>query len=161
MSSNIFLAPCDPGNFRRTVLNPLDPSTYSNAPEPIADRNEVRFWGVRDGKQNRTYFEKMEGGDTVLFYQNGAYIGVASIKETFEDTDGWARTNFWQGAPSTLIYTLGNFTEIEVPRAAVNRLFDYNEDTYPQGLMRVSDTRVNNSPRVIKRTVEKYHEKHC
>lgn len=160
MASNVFLAPCDPGNYQRTVVNPIDPSQYSGAPDLIADRSNVRCWGVRDGDQNRTYFEKMETGDTVLFYQDGAYIGIASIRVTFEDTEGWIRTNFWQGAPSTLIYTLTDFNEIEVPRAAVNRLFDYNEETYPQGLMRVSETRIDNSPHVIKRTVEKYDAKH-
>lgn len=114
-----------------------------------------RFWGARDGKGNRSYFEKMEPGDLVLFYQDKRYIGVGFVGTTFEDDSGWVRTTFWRNAPSELIYTLEEFSSISVPRSKVNRIFDYSEEYYPQGLTRVADGRVARRLKSIKRAVEK------
>lgn len=160
MASNVFLAPCDPGNFKRTVLTEIQVADYRDAPAAIADQETVRFWGARDGTRNRQFFEKMDPGDVVLFYHDGDYVGVATIDSTFEDTDGWARETIWQNAPSQLIYTLHDFSELSVPRHAVNVLFDYDADSYPQGLTRVSDRRYSSSLHAIKRAVEKYDQKH-
>lgn len=160
MSDNVFLAPCDPGNFNRTILSEVKLDEYSDYPEPLANGETVRFWGVREGKQNRNYFEKMNSGDLVLFYQDGTYVGTGWVGVTFEDEDGWVNTTFWNNAPSTLIYTIEDFTEASVPKTAVNRIFDYSPDYYPQGLTRVADKRVSKRPKAIKLALKKYTKKH-
>jgi hypothetical protein len=119
----------------------------------------VRFWGVREGSGNESYFEKMAEGDLVLFYQDGRYVGTGWVGTTFADDDGWARTTFWQDAPSTLVYTIEGFTPVSVPRSAVNTVFDYVSDYYPQGLMRVAESRVTSSPAAIARAVQRYSER--
>ena len=153
-SSNVFLVPCDPGNFETTVKSAVDLTEYPDRPEPLQGLDEGRFWGARSGDGNRAYFKKMTPGDLVLFYQNGNYIAVGKIGTTFEDTDGWVRAKFWKNAPSQLIYTIDEYESVLVPRAKVNTIFDYNDEYYPQGLMRVADSRVTNRVDAIKRAIE-------
>ncbi|QLG61910.1 hypothetical protein [Halorarum salinum] len=159
MSTNVFLAPCDPGNFDRTVRSPVDLSEYPEHPSEVSGMDTVRFWGVRNGSDNETYFEKMESGDLVLFYQDGAYVGTGRIGTTFEDEAGWASSTFWNDAPSTRIYTLKEFEQVSVPKSAVNVIFDYVADFNPQGLMRVADNRVTKSLASIKLAVERFSER--
>lgn len=158
--ANVFLAPCDPPNFDRTVRSAVDPSEYPDRPGALNGEDEVRFWGVREGSQNRTYFEKMNSGDLVLFYQDGTYVGAGLIGTTFED-DGWASTTFWEDAPAQCVYTVEDFAEIAVPRTALNRIFDYDGSYTPNGLTRVADGRVTKDPAVIKYAVEKYSRKNA
>lgn len=160
MSSNVFLAPCDSANFDRTVGSAVDLTEYPDRPSALADGDEVRFWGAREGSRNEEYFEKMASGDLVLFYQDGAYVGTGRVGTTFEDDEGWASTNFWNDAPSRLIYTIEDFAEISVPKSAVNRIFDYAEDYNPQGLMRVADGRIDKRDRAIALALKRYSEKH-
>lgn len=160
MSSNVFLAPCDPGNFDRTVRSEIDLSEYSDEPVALSEKDMVRFWGVREGSRNEDYFEKMEVGDLVLFYQNGEYVGTGWIGTKFEDDEQWASTTFWNDAPSSLIYTLEDFIPVSVPKAAVNEIFDYKQSYSPHGLIRVAAGRVDKRPESIKLALKKYTEKH-
>lgn len=160
MTSNVFLAPCDPGNFDRTVRSAVTVSDDPARPPALSEQETVRFWGVRDGSGNETFFEKMDAGDLVLFYQEQTYVGTGWIGTTFTDDEQWASRTFWNDAPASRIYTIEGFTPVSVPRAAVNRLFDYAVDYYPQGLMRVADGRLDNRPEAIKRAVERYSETH-
>lgn len=153
--SNVFLVPCDPGNYNRTVSSPVDLTDHPDRPAPLDKMETARFWGARDGEGNRAYFEKMEPGDLVLFYQDKRYIGTGFIGTTFEDDSGWVRTTFWRNAPSELIYTIEEFSSISVPYSKINRIFDYSEGYYPQGLTRVADGRVTRRLKSIKRAVEK------
>lgn len=41
--ANVFLVPCDPGNYDRTVALPVDLSEYSDRPDPLQDMTEARF----------------------------------------------------------------------------------------------------------------------
>jgi hypothetical protein len=118
----------------------------------------ARFWGARDGEGNRSYFEKMEEGDLVLFYQEKQYIGVGYVGTTFEDESGWVRTTFWRNAPSRLIYTIEEFSSVAVPRRKINAIFDYSEGYYPQGLTRVADHRVTKRLASIKLATERVSE---
>jgi hypothetical protein len=70
MSSNVFLAPCDEGN-DRTIRSEVDLSKHPSRPEEFSEIDTIRFWGVREGPNNESYFERMDSGDLVLFYQNG------------------------------------------------------------------------------------------
>ncbi|MFK5604854.1 hypothetical protein [Haloferax volcanii] len=159
MAGNVFLVPCDPGNFRETVLTHVELDDYPDHPAALSNLESVRFWGARDGESNRNYFEKMESDDLVLFYQDGQYVGVGFVGLTFEDSSDWASTTFWRNAPSNLIYTITEFDEVAVPRAAVNRIFGYDDEYYPQGLMRVASGRVSRRPVVIKRAVTEFDAK--
>jgi len=160
MSANVFLAPCDSPNFDETVISEVELSNHPDHPSGFSGEGAVRFWGVREGKQNRNYFEKMQSGDLVLFYQDGDYIGTGRIGTTFEDEDGWASTNFWSNAPSTLIYTIEDFSSVKVPCSRVNRIFDYVSDYNPEGLMRVAESRVSRNLAVIETAIQMYSEKH-
>ncbi|WP_436903535.1 hypothetical protein [Halovenus halobia] len=160
MDSNIFLAPCDPGNFERTVLSEINLGDYPDRPEPLANMDTVRFWGAREGTRNRNFFEKMGSDDLVLFYQDGRYIGAGWVGTTFEDEEQWASAIFWKNAPSQLIYTLEGFDPVSVPKAAVNRIFSYQERYNPQGLIRVAESKVTKRPGAIKLALKKYTDKH-
>jgi hypothetical protein len=160
MASNVFLVPVDSPNFDRTVDEGIDLDEFPDPPSFFEDMDQVRFWGARDGSRNRDYFEKMESRDLVLFYQDGNYIGTGWVGCKFEDENNWASTTFWQSAPSNLIYTIEDFHRVQVPRAAVNKIFDYESDYNPQGLTRVADTRVERRPKVIARAIQMYSEKH-
>ena len=160
MSTNVFLAPCDSPNFDDTVVSEVDLSKYPDRPSGFGDREKARFWGVREGSQNRNYFEKMQPGDLVLFYQDGTYIGTGWIGTSFEDDAEWVSTTFWRNAPSKSIYVVTDFHSVNVPKFAVNKIFDYVTDYNPDGLMRVADSRVSRSLKVIERAVNRYSEKH-
>lgn len=160
MNSQVFLVPCDPENFERTVVSAVNLTDYSEAPDALAGIETVRLWGARTGTQNESYFEKMESGDLVVFYQDGRYVGTGRIGRTFQDSAEWVSMTLWNDAPSTLIYTIEDFSRIDVPKAAVNRIFDYAEGYNPQGLIRVTDSRVSRRTAVIKRALEKYTAKH-
>lgn len=158
MSPSVFLAPCDPGNFDRTVRSPVDPSEHPDLPDALPEGERVRFWGVRSGSRNEDTFERMEPGDLVLFYQDGTYVATGRVGTTFDD-GGWASETFWNDAPSTLIYTLEDYTEVDVPAGAVNVLFDYESDFYPQGLMRVADGRVDRRIEAIEGALPRYTDR--
>ena len=153
--SNVFLAPCDPENFERTVGSKVDLSEFPDRPDALSGTDDVRFWGARVGSGNRTYFEKMEPGDLVLFYHDQDYVGTGWVGTTFEDEAGWASATFWQDAPSELVYTIEEFSGVSVPKSAVHRIFDYKEGYHPQGLSRVADGRVTNRLEAIKLAIEK------
>lgn len=160
MSSDVFLAPCDAGNFDRTILSEVDLREYPNRPEELSRMDTVRFWGAREGARNEDYFDRMNSGDLVLFYQDGTYVGTGWVGITFEDDERWASKTFWDNAPSRLIYTVEEFTSVSVPKEAVNRVFGYDREYNPQGLIRVAASRLGNPPVVIKHALEKYTEKH-
>lgn len=160
MSPSVFLAPCDPGNFDRTVRSPVDPSEHPDHPDPFDGMDAVRFWGARSGPRNEDTFDRMEPGDLVLFYQEGTYVATGRIGTTFEDSEGWASETFWDDAPSRLVYTIGDYAPASVPAEAVHRLFDYDDGYFPQGLMRVADRRVDRRPAVIEAAMERYSAKH-
>lgn len=157
--SNVFLVPVDPGNFERTVASPVDLSEHPDSPDGLPTEGEVRFWGVRDGKRNRQQFERMAPGDVVLFYRDGTYVGIGRVGAKVED-DGWASETFWDGAPAERLYTVTDYRAISVPRAAVNRIFDYGPDYTPQGLFGVADGRLPDSIEAFEAAILRYDEKH-
>lgn len=159
MATNVFLAPCDSGAFDDTVRAPVDLSD-ADPPEAIAHLDSVRLWRAPAGDRNRSFFEKMQPEDLVIFHQEDSYVGVGRVGVTFEDDENWAATHYWQDAPSQLVYTVEDFVPLSIPRVAVNRLFDYGPGYAPQGLSRVADGRVNNSPAAIRRALELYDERH-
>lgn len=153
--NNVFLVSSEPGTYERTVASAVELSEYSNRPEPLDALDEARLWGVGDGDRNRTYFEKMEAGDLLLFHRDGVYVGVGYVGTTFEDDDGWVNATVWEADLFEQIYTIEAFTEISVPQDKLNRIFDYTAEYAPQGLTRVADSRVTNRLEAIKLAVER------
>lgn len=166
MSANgqgVFIQTVDFPNFDRTVLNPVDTNEWPDAPAALhrADDGEgVRFWGVRTGSNNEDNYAKLQPDDLVLFYNEGHYIGTARVDELFIDHDEWVSETLWGNAPSYNIYTLRNFTQTQVHKDAINRLFGYKSGFSPRGFMPVADKNITNAVPVIKRAVERYDTKH-
>ena len=160
MDSNVFLVPCDPGNFDRTVGSAVDLSEYTDCPPALSDAGEARLWGAREGSNNQNFFEKMQSGDLLLFYQDNRYIGTGRVGAKFRDQEEWVSTTFWDGASSQLIYTVEDFTPISVRKAAVNAIFDYVSDYNPEGLMRVAENRFDKRVEAIELALKNYSEKH-
>lgn len=156
--ADVFLAVCDPEHFEQTVVTPIAMSEYPDHPTDLD--GEVRLWRVTAGDQNRSHFEKMDAGDVVLFYCDGAFVGTGLVDETLEDDDGWASETFWDGTSAPMLYTVRDFAAVSVPRAAVNRIFEYSESYTPHGLLRVAESRLTNDPQAIKLAVERYDDKH-
>lgn len=160
MADNVFLASVDPGNFETTVRSPVDPTEHDDRPDALSGADEVRVWGVTEGGSGDTY-EKLEPGDLVLFYADGEYVGTGRVGTAFEDDDRWVSETFWEDAPATSLYTVESFESVAVPKAAVNRIFDYSEGYTPQELLRVADSRLDRSPDAIELAVQQYSAKHA
>ena len=155
----VFLVAIDPERFERTVASPVDLTGRDDRPATLADAEEARLWGAEDGTRSVESFERLEPGDLLLFYDDGNYVGVGRVGRTFEDADGWAAAAFWDDAPIEHVFTVTDFEPLDVPRAAVNALFDYGTDYSPGGLMRVAPDRVTASPRAIEVAVRRYDER--
>ena len=161
MDSDVFLVPCDPGNFDRTVGSEVDLSEYSNRPPALSGMDKARLWGAREGTNNQKFFEKMDSGDLLLFYQDDNYIGTGRVGTTFTDEEEWVSTTFWDGAPSQLIYTVEDFTPVSVHKSVVNTVFDYKSDYNPEGLIRVAANRLGDQSEAIELALKRHTEKYA
>lgn len=155
MAHTVFLTPCDPADFERTVLEAVDLGGHPDRPAVLEGLDAVRFWGARDGKRNAKYVGLMEAGDLVLFYHDGEYVGGGTVETTFEDVDRWASETFSTDAQFAHVYTLEDVEALSVPKRAINRIFNYSTDYYPQGLIRVAEHKVTNRPSAIKLALRK------
>ncbi|ELZ36032.1 hypothetical protein [Halorubrum distributum] len=160
MSANVFLVPIDPENFDRTVRSPVDLTDYPDRPEPLADLDEARLWAVDDDSGNGSTFEKMSGGDLLLFYADDEYVATGRVGEAFADEDRWASGTFWTAFPTTRVYTVTDFSAVSAPKRAVNRIFDYSS-SYTPGFMRVADSRVNADLSSIESALEHYTKRNA
>lgn len=156
--SNVFLARCESPAFDETVVSPVDLTSVPEAPDGLADGESVRFWGVSDGSRNESNFAKLEPDDLVLFFRDDAYVATGRVETTVEDDDGWASDAFETGEPFTMLYSLSAVEEIQVPRAKVNRLFDYSDSYEPHGLLRVNPSNVDGSLAAIELALQRVSE---
>lgn len=153
----VFLVPVDPETFERTMAEPVDVSELSDPPEALSDVETVRLWGVANGSRTVETFERMVEGDLVLFYDDGAYVGVGRVGRTFADDAGWLAATLWDGEPATHVLTVTDFEPVSIPMAAVNALFDYGA-SYVPGFTRVAPDRVTASLPAIERAVVTYDQ---
>lgn len=160
MGSNVFLAKVDPDDFEVTVRSTVDLDEHPDRPAALSDAATARFWRVETGSSSQDHYEKMESGDLVLFYADGEYVGVGRVGTPFEDDEEWASSTHWDGGEYTHLYTVIDFTPVEVEKAAVNRIFGYSDGYTPQSLLRVADDRVTRRPEAIELALERYSEKH-
>lgn len=159
MGTNVFLASAESPDFDDTVASGVDLDEYPDAPAAVV-ASAGRLWGVTDGSQNRTAFEKMASGDLVLFYRDVEYVATGRVGATVADGDEWASSTLWEEFPATMLYTVEDYAAVDVPRAAVHRIFDYSENYSPGDLMRVADSRLDRSPAAIERALSLYTERH-
>ena len=154
----VFLVPIDPANFEQTVTSPVDLAEQEDRPDDLPETGDVRLWGVEDGTRSVETFERMGPGDLLLFYEDDSYVGVGRVGLTFEDEAGWASETFWDGAERGHVFTVTEFEPLSIPRAAVNRLFDYGPE-YSPGFMRVAPDRVTASLPAIELAVQRFDER--
>ncbi|WP_323677557.1 hypothetical protein [Halorubellus sp. PRR65] len=126
-------------HFQDTVESPLPPP--EEAPPEVALQDEVRVWGTTDGEQKRKFFEEMQSGDPLLFYNDGEFFAAARVGTTFESPT--VGDKLWDNADSSLIYTVTNYHQISVARERIARDLDYEEGWVPHGFMRVSEDAIN------------------
>lgn len=156
-SPSVFLVEGDTENFEKTVLSSADLSGFTEVPEVLAGKESARLWGIPNGDSNRTYFEKMEPGDLVLFYRDGAYVGTGWVGESFEDNEHWASSSVWSNYPSQFVFLIDDFEEVSVPMEAVHRIFEYSGSYQPPSFMRVADSRVTRTPAAIKLALSRFN----
>lgn len=150
---NLFLAPCSRTNkentykhFVDTVLDGIDPTTYSDIPGFEQDR--VSVWGVVGG--NQSHWEKMQSGDVVLFYTKTkvyTHIGRVIKKQESPELGQQLWTPYDEGRrvkdlnePWPYIFYLTDIEEVNIPST------DFHADIgwstyYPQSFTRVVDDR--------------------
>lgn len=155
----VFLVPCHPANFERTVSSTVDLGDYEDRPDALVEAGDVRLAGAGDGTRSVESFGRMAPGDLLLFYRDGAYVGVGRVGLTFEDEDEWVAGTFWEDESTTHVYTVEDFAPIEVDRTVVNHLLEYSSSYVPAGLMRVAPDRLPASTRAIELAIKRFDER--
>ncbi|WP_154018455.1 hypothetical protein [Halolamina rubra] len=126
-------------NFQNTVQSKVPVPDV--APDDLQREEEVRIWGTTEGRRKRRFFEEMESGDRLLFYNEGKFFAAGRVGTAFEDED--VGKTLWNNSESRFIYTVSDYQEISVPREEVALLLGYKENWYPQRFLRVSPDAVN------------------
>jgi hypothetical protein len=143
---NLWLVPVDEPSYQATLVDPIDLTEWQDRPDSFPER--ARVWGVRtDPKQgswerNRRNLKQMECGDPLLIYRNSKSRYTASGRVGPMTHTEYIRDKYWNGGPALDVYVVDEYDDsIDIERNIVNRLLDYEESFWPQGLWRVSDVR--------------------
>lgn len=158
-ATDVFLVPAEPEHFERTVASAVDLAAHEDRPSALSSLETARIWGAGEGERSEQMFEGLDPGDLLLFHHGGRYVGVGRVGQTFVDEDGWVADTFWDGAPRNHLFTVTDFSAVDVDSEPVNRIFDYGADYAPGGLMRVADDRVENRLDAIELAVVRYDER--
>lgn len=118
-------------HFEETVATPSD----------LQRTDDIRIWGTTEGVRKRTFFEDMEAGDPVLFYNDGQFFAAGRVGTTFESSD--AGRELWRNEASRFIFTITDYEEITIPRERIADLLGYDSSWAPQGFMQISEAAVN------------------
>lgn len=146
--TQLWLVPVDEPSFRKTLDEPVDLRDYSQKPAGFPAR--PRVWGVRTDpeqgswERNRRNLERMQSGDPLLFYRNSQseYHATGRVGE-FWHTEH-IRDEYWNGGPAIDVFSVEEYETVDATREVVNRLLDYKQNFWPQGLWRVADDRPTN-----------------
>ncbi|WP_132060272.1 hypothetical protein [Halorussus amylolyticus] len=122
--------------FDRTVDSPHDLSGDHPIDE-LSNLDEARIWGTTSGERKRTFFEGMETGDPLLFYNQGEFFATGRVGHSFESPE--AGKWLWNNSDSRFIYTVEDFHRISIPRIELNMILGYSEDYSPQGFQQISE----------------------
>lgn len=126
-------------HFEQTVSSPV--SVPERVPEDLQRETEARIWGTTEGRQKRTFFEEMEPGDPLLFYNDGEFFAAGRVGTAFENPS--VGETLWENKESRFIYTVEDYQEISVSRERVATLLGYEEGWAPYRFLRVSQDAVN------------------
>ncbi|MDL0130442.1 hypothetical protein PNP59_05740 [Halobacterium salinarum] len=111
-----------------------------DAPPDLRRTDSARIWGTTTGRQKRGFFEEMESGDPLLFYNDGEFFASGRVGTAFESES--VGESLWNNSDSRFIYTVDDFEEISVDRERIARLLDYEDAWVPYRFMRVSQDAV-------------------
>ncbi|MFC7027861.1 hypothetical protein ACFQJ5_10095 [Halomicroarcula sp. GCM10025324] len=111
------------------------------APADIQKQEEARIWGTTEGRQKRTFFEEMETGDPLLFYNTGEFFAAGRVGTAFENPK--VGEALWNNSDSRFIYTVTDYQEITVQREKLALLLGYEEEWVPYRFLRVSPDAVS------------------
>lgn len=143
---NVWLVPVDERSFQSTLTEPIDLSDWDDRPDSFPEC--ARVWGVRTDpeqgswERNRRNLERMERGDPLLIYRNSESRYTATGRVGPMTHTEYIRDEYWDGGPALDIYVVEGYDDsLDVEPETVNRLLDYEESFWPQGLWRVSDDR--------------------
>jgi hypothetical protein len=141
--------------FERTVATPIDLTTQHPI-EELSELSEARIWGTTKGEQKRIFFESMETGDPLLFYNEGEFFAAGRVGRSFENPQigQW----LWGNPDSRFVYTVKEFQAISVPRSDLNALLGYSDQYSPQGFVRVSEKATSNLLQQYASVEEAYQE---
>jgi hypothetical protein len=142
--NGLYLAPVSENwkkMFEQTVETPISLCEY-DLPEDLKSVNETRIWGTTTGGNKGSYFEQMESGDIVLFYQEGEYFAAGRVGETYQGQE--VGREIWNNPNSEYVYTVRDYTEISVSSRDVAEMLGYKSSFIPNGFMRVSESAVSN-----------------
>jgi len=127
------------------VKNFLPPEEVGKL-ESIYHNQPFIVWGAVPGPSNIRFWERMEPGDIVLIYNQGAirFVGEISAKVRSKDL---AR-NFWRETPAgetwELMYFIVNEEKVDVPIDKLNPLLGYKDNFRPQGFLMINEKAVQN-----------------
>lgn len=141
--SRLYLVPVGDewtADFERTVDSPHDLSGDHPIDE-LSDLNEARIWGTTSGERKRKFFEAMEPGDPLLFYNEGEFFATGRVGRSFENPE--AGKWLWNNGGSRFIYTVKDFHRISIPRIELNMILGYSENYSPQGFQQISEKAMN------------------
>lgn len=144
----LWLIPADEQSFNETLAKSRNLTPAPDKPDGFPDH--ARVWGVRTDpehpdapwKRNERNLEKMEPGDPLLVYRNSEsrYVGAGRIGGPLWHTE-WVRDRFWDGGPALDVFHIDRWAEIDLAPETVNRILEYEDSFWPQGLWRVADDR--------------------
>lgn len=84
----------------------------------------------------------MEEGDPLLIYRNSMSRYTATGRIGPMAHTEFIRDKFWGGEPALDVYVVEDYDDsIEMEPETVNKLLDYEDSFWPQGLWRVADDR--------------------
>jgi len=142
--------------FNDTVASPV--SVPVEAPEDLQKQTEARIWGTTDGNQKRTFFEEMETGDPLLFYNDGEFFAAGRVGAAFENPS--IGDALWDNPDSQFIYTVTDYQEISVDRERIAQLLGYEDNWVPYRFLRVSQDAVSSLLREYNSIEEAFQDFH-
>jgi len=140
--TRLYVVPVGEGwieQFNETVESPIP--IPDEAPEDLQREEKTRIWGTTEGRQKRTFFEEMEPGDPLLFYNEGEFFAAGRAGTAFEDPD--VGESLWTNEDSRFIFTVEDYQEISVSRERIATLLGYEEGWAPYRFLRVSQDAAN------------------
>ena len=135
MKEKIYLIPVVYPEFKKSAENTIDITEYnikSNTLKKLQNPRRSRIWGVKEGNQNKHFYQKMDKGDVLLFYNRDEYVYSGEVGVKFENQE--ISRHYWDGISANLLYSINDFQSLELPKEVINQACEYKEHYQPQSL---------------------------